>query len=71
MQLALEAKTLMDSISYFDFQVWLKNLNTLLGLERYHWFARFLLDGVVTKQLEQFVPHLLSLPATMIKTWAK
>merc|ERR1712062_290338 len=41
------------------------------GLERYRWFARFLLDGAVIKQLEPFVPHLLSLPATMIKTWAK
>ena len=41
------------------------------SIERYRWFARFLLDGAVIKPLEQFVPHLLSLPATMIKTWAK
>ena len=66
----------MDSIFYFDpgphfWQLPAVELEYAVGLERYRWFARFLLDGVVIKQLEQFVSHLLSLPATMIKTWVK
>lgn len=41
------------------------------GLERYKWFARFLLEGKVIPGLQWFVPFLLSAPATMIKSWAK
>lgn len=41
------------------------------GLDRFKWFARFLLEGKVFPALTEFVPFLLSAPVTMIKTWAK
>ncbi|XP_064612287.1 probable ATP-dependent RNA helicase DHX37 [Liolophura sinensis] len=41
------------------------------GLDRFKWFARALLEGEVIHELKQFVPCLLSVPATMIKPWAK
>ena len=41
------------------------------GLEKYKWFARFLLEGKVVPALGNFVPFLLSAPVTMIKSWAK
>lgn len=41
------------------------------GLDRYKWFAKFLLEGVVCKKLKQFVPSLLSSPSTMVKSWSK
>ena len=41
------------------------------GLDRYKWFARFLLDGKVTPEFSKFVPFLLSAPVTMIKSWSK
>nr|CAB3237894.1 probable ATP-dependent RNA helicase DHX37 [Phallusia mammillata] len=40
------------------------------GLERYRWFARFLLEGQIVTSLKRFVTSLLSRPATMVKTWA-
>ncbi|KAK3586402.1 hypothetical protein CHS0354_013106 [Potamilus streckersoni] len=41
------------------------------GIDRYKWFARFLLEGKVCPKLKKFVPDLLSAPATMVKTWSK
>ena len=41
------------------------------GLDRYKWFARFLLEGKVVAALAKFVPFLLYAPVTMIKSWAK
>nr|XP_011412430.2 probable ATP-dependent RNA helicase DHX37 [Crassostrea gigas] len=41
------------------------------GLDRYRWFARFLLEGKVVPKLKQFGNDLLSTPVTMIKSWAK
>lgn len=41
------------------------------GLDRYRWFARFLLEGKVVPKLKQFGDDLLSTPVTMIKSWAK
>lgn len=41
------------------------------GLERYKWFARFLLEGKVVSCLKPFVPFLLCAPVTMVKSWAK
>jgi ATP-dependent RNA helicase DHX37/DHR1 len=40
-------------------------------LDRYRWFARFLLEGVVVPDLKKYVPVLMSSPSTMIKSWAK
>ncbi|KAM4053299.1 putative ATP-dependent RNA helicase DHX37 isoform 1-T2 [Anomaloglossus baeobatrachus] len=41
------------------------------GLERYKYFAKFLLEGKVIKKLGSYTSILLSNPVTMIKTWAK
>lgn len=41
------------------------------GLERYKYFAKFLLEGKVIKKLGTYTSILLSNPVTMIKTWAK
>ena len=41
------------------------------GLEKIKWFARFFLDGKVFPKFKTFCPDLLSLPSTMVKTWAK
>ena len=41
------------------------------GIDRYKWFDKFLLEGNVISKFSEFVPFLLSAPATMIKTWAK
>lgn len=41
------------------------------SLNRFKWFARFLLDGSVFPKLAKFSKILLSTPATMVKTWAK
>ncbi|XP_067683944.1 probable ATP-dependent RNA helicase DHX37 [Haliotis asinina] len=41
------------------------------GLDRYKWFARFLLEGQVVPVMKQFVPTLLSTPSTMVKSWAR
>nr|XP_006823126.1 PREDICTED: probable ATP-dependent RNA helicase DHX37-like [Saccoglossus kowalevskii] len=41
------------------------------NIEKYKWFAKFLLEGKVIKSLAVFVPHLLSTPSTMVKSWAK
>ncbi|KAL4720219.1 hypothetical protein ACJJTC_010564 [Scirpophaga incertulas] len=40
-------------------------------IERYRWFARFLLDGSVFPKLKKYCGSLLSPPSTMIKSWAK
>ncbi|XP_033627885.1 probable ATP-dependent RNA helicase DHX37 [Asterias rubens] len=41
------------------------------SLERFKWFARFLLEGKVIHALQNYTSFLLSPPSTMIKTWAK
>uniref|UniRef100_H3DER8 DEAH (Asp-Glu-Ala-His) box polypeptide 37 n=1 Tax=Tetraodon nigroviridis TaxID=99883 RepID=H3DER8_TETNG len=41
------------------------------GLDRYKLFSRFLLEGQVSPNLKKYVPHLLSSPSVMLKTWAK
>lgn len=41
------------------------------GLDRYKWFAKFLLEGKVIPAFAKFVPFLLCPPVTMIKSWAK
>ncbi|XP_040272163.1 probable ATP-dependent RNA helicase DHX37 isoform X1 [Bufo bufo] len=41
------------------------------GLERYKYFAKFLLEGKVIKKLGSYNSILLSSPVTMLKTWAK
>jgi ATP-dependent RNA helicase DHX37/DHR1 len=41
------------------------------GRERFKWFAKFLLEGRVVPQLEKHVPHLLTPPSIMIKSWAQ
>lgn len=41
------------------------------NVDRYKWFARFLLEGAVIPKLKKYVPDLLSLPSTMVKSWAK
>uniref|UniRef100_A0A1B6MBY0 Uncharacterized protein n=1 Tax=Graphocephala atropunctata TaxID=36148 RepID=A0A1B6MBY0_9HEMI len=40
------------------------------GLERYKWFAVFLLDGSVCPKLKKYIKVLLSTPQTMVKSWA-
>ncbi|CAG4932585.1 unnamed protein product [Colias eurytheme] len=40
-------------------------------IERYRWFARFLLEGSVFPKLKKYATSLLSPPSTMIKSWAK
>ncbi|XP_041971449.1 probable ATP-dependent RNA helicase kurz [Aricia agestis] len=39
-------------------------------IERYRWFARFLLQGVVFPKLKKYASSLLSPPSTMVKSWA-
>ncbi|XP_078410231.1 putative ATP-dependent RNA helicase DHX37 isoform X2 [Cetorhinus maximus] len=41
------------------------------GLDRYKYFAKFLLEGAVIKKFGSYVNCLLSSPSTMLKTWAK
>ncbi|XP_043571745.1 probable ATP-dependent RNA helicase DHX37 [Chiloscyllium plagiosum] len=41
------------------------------GLDRYKYFAKFLLEGAVIKKLGPYASYLLSSPSTMLKTWAK
>ncbi|XP_078083166.1 putative ATP-dependent RNA helicase DHX37 [Mustelus asterias] len=41
------------------------------GLDRYKYFAKFLLEGAVIKRFGSYVSCLLSSPSTMLKTWAK
>ncbi|KAJ8712729.1 hypothetical protein PYW08_008033 [Mythimna loreyi] len=41
------------------------------NIERYRWFARFLLEGAVFPKLKKYTKSLLSPPSTMIKSWAK
>ncbi|XP_045770744.1 probable ATP-dependent RNA helicase kurz [Maniola jurtina] len=40
-------------------------------IERYKWFARFLLEGTVFPKLKKYSGSLLSPPSTMVKSWAK
>ncbi|XP_061722338.1 probable ATP-dependent RNA helicase kurz [Cydia pomonella] len=40
-------------------------------IERYRWFARFLLEGTVVPKLKKYAGSLLSPPSTMVKSWAK
>ncbi|CAK1541697.1 unnamed protein product [Leptosia nina] len=39
-------------------------------IERYRWFARFLLEGSVFPKLKKYTSSLLSPPSTMIKSWS-
>ncbi|KAM4810129.1 putative ATP-dependent RNA helicase DHX37 [Rhinophrynus dorsalis] len=41
------------------------------GLDRYKYFAKFLLEGKVINKLGSYTSVLLSTPITMLKTWAK
>ncbi|XP_072271861.1 probable ATP-dependent RNA helicase DHX37 [Pyxicephalus adspersus] len=41
------------------------------GLERYRYFAKFLLEGKVVEKLSSYANILLSSPSTMLKSWAK
>ncbi|CAI9590865.1 unnamed protein product [Staurois parvus] len=41
------------------------------GLDRYRYFAKFLLEGKVVKKLGSYTKILLSSPTTMLKSWAK
>uniref|UniRef100_H2ZDK9 Activating signal cointegrator 1 complex subunit 3 n=1 Tax=Ciona savignyi TaxID=51511 RepID=H2ZDK9_CIOSA len=40
------------------------------GLDRYRWFAKFLLDGSVVSSLKKFSTVFLSRPVTMVKSWS-
>ncbi|OWR55134.1 ATP-dependent RNA helicase DHX8 [Danaus plexippus plexippus] len=40
-------------------------------IDKYRWFARFLLEGSVFVKLKKYAASLLSPPSTMIKSWAK
>ncbi|XP_013145897.1 PREDICTED: probable ATP-dependent RNA helicase kurz [Papilio polytes] len=40
-------------------------------IERYRWFARYLLEGVVFPKLKKYTSSLLSPPSTMVKSWAR
>ncbi|XP_069789305.1 probable ATP-dependent RNA helicase DHX37 isoform X2 [Narcine bancroftii] len=41
------------------------------GLDRYKYFAKFLLEGTVIKKLALYTKCLLSSPSIMLKSWAK
>ncbi|XP_063395987.1 probable ATP-dependent RNA helicase DHX37 [Mytilus trossulus] len=41
------------------------------NLDKYRWFARFLLEGAVVSGMKKYVTMLLSSPSTMVKSWAK
>jgi hypothetical protein len=41
------------------------------GLDRFKWFAVFLLDGSICPKLSKYVTSLLSTPTTMVKSWAR
>lgn len=41
------------------------------GLDRYKWFAKFLLEGKVVPGMAKYSRTLLSSPSTMVKFWAK
>uniref|UniRef100_A0A8C3T3F3 DEAH-box helicase 37 n=1 Tax=Chelydra serpentina TaxID=8475 RepID=A0A8C3T3F3_CHESE len=41
------------------------------GIDRYKYFAKFLLEGKIIKQLGSYKRCLLSNPLTMLKTWSK
>ncbi|XP_073948219.1 probable ATP-dependent RNA helicase kurz [Choristoneura fumiferana] len=40
-------------------------------IEKYRWFARFLLEGTVIPKLRKYSGSLLSPPSTMVKSWSK
>ncbi|CAK8691730.1 unnamed protein product [Clavelina lepadiformis] len=40
------------------------------GIDRYRWFGRFLLEGLIMTSLKSFVTSLLSRPAVMTKSWS-
>lgn len=41
------------------------------SVNAYKWFGKFLLDGIVVEGLKEYVPHLLSPPGTVLRSWAK
>jgi len=58
----------------FGTRVWQipsQELDYPAGLERYKWFARFLLEGKVVPKLQKYVPFLLGTPSSMVKAWSK
>ncbi|EEC14100.1 hypothetical protein IscW_ISCW011370 [Ixodes scapularis] len=42
-----------------------------VGLDRFRWFARFLLEGQVLPFFKSYTKLLLSPPVTMVKSWAR
>lgn len=40
-------------------------------LDKYKWFAKFFLEGLVCAQLSKYAKCLLSTPSTMVKSWAR
>ena len=54
-----------------SWQVPAQELEYPAGLDKFKWFAKFLLEGKVIPALSKFVPLLLGAPVTMIKSWAK
>ncbi len=42
-----------------------------LCLDKYKWFSRYLLDGLVFDYFKKYSNVLLASPATMLKSWAK
>ncbi|CAN7986144.1 unnamed protein product [Ixodes hexagonus] len=42
-----------------------------VGLDRFRWFARFLLEGQVLPFFKSYAKLLLSPPVTMVKSWAR
>ncbi|XP_014283123.1 probable ATP-dependent RNA helicase kurz [Halyomorpha halys] len=40
-------------------------------LDKYKWFAKFLLEGSIFPKLKKFTKSLLSTPKTMIRSWAR
>lgn len=40
-------------------------------VEKYKWFARFLLEGKVCPKLAPYSQYLLALPSSMVKSWSK
>lgn len=58
----------------FGTRVWqipTQRLDYPAGLERFKWFAKFLLEGKVIPELLKYVPFLLGTPTSMVKSWSK
>lgn len=42
-----------------------------LSIEKYKWFAKSILEGLVCEGLKKYANALLASPSTMLKSWAK